>query len=729
MRKNRLEFCLILLLLNTAVLELRAQEDPGKWSLILGTAEGLTGLDQRGRPELLWSGGQVKKVFSRNTGKSFQWTILTAEGILSSADLRNWEQLNQGLPASTIKVFEDGKTSFLTTAQDIKDLEMDPQNPEIMVCAVKDAVYLSRNGGKDWENLGMPNFRSNGIKAVAAASIDGELTVFCSHSIYGFHYFLPDKSGSKWTELNTGLETLETTDNPDEISDIALWIPGKDSEPGPAAEAVGRGSPPVIIVSQTFRRRIYRLDWEQKKFELIWSGDSGFGTIDSLTVSGNTLRFIQDQDIMEFTIPAKGKAAAQPRKRKDLADLIAGIPKNLDLKPVCAALPERSGRTVSGFTCLSELWLLSASGNLKDITAPAAGREGIYLPVNHAMDPFSLAPYLETIKTRNLNMVVIDMKDDYGRIRFTPQDPELKGWGRVFRPVDIEVFLKEMQSAGIYTVARIVVFKDPETANKEKGKYAVWDSRKNKPWEGYYDTRRPKGSAPADEGSSGHKIEVLPAAEPEYEILRTYYDEQWVDPYAEEYWNYITLLSRELIDRGFDEIQFDYIRFPTDGINLPDAQYRWHSAGMDMDSAIVSFLRHVRTKVKAPISVDIYGANGWYRTGARTGQEVELLAPLVDIICPMYYPSHFEQYFLAQDPPELRPYRIYSEGILRTSCISREKIIVRPWVQAFYLNVSYDRRYYNTDYIRREIEGVRKAGNGGYTYWNNLGRYEDLPLP
>jgi hypothetical protein len=93
----------------------------------------------------------------------------------------------------------------------------------------------------------------------------------------------------------------------------------------------------------------------------------------------------------------------------------------------------------------------------------------------------------------------------------------------------------------------------------------------------------------------------------------------------------------------------------------------------------------------------------------------------------MYYPSHFEQGFLAQRPAELRPYRIYHIGTLRTAAIARRQVIVRPWAQAFYLNVSYDRRYYNTDYVRRQIEGVRDAGAPGYAYWNNSGRYEDIP--
>jgi hypothetical protein len=93
----------------------------------------------------------------------------------------------------------------------------------------------------------------------------------------------------------------------------------------------------------------------------------------------------------------------------------------------------------------------------------------------------------------------------------------------------------------------------------------------------------------------------------------------------------------------------------------------------------------------------------------------------------MYYPSHFEQDFLAQPPAEFRPYRIYFQGTQRTERIGRGQIIVRPYVQAFFLNVSYDRQYYNVDYVRRQVEGIRDAGSNGLTYWNNSGRYDDIP--
>ena len=99
----------------------------------------------------------------------------------------------------------------------------------------------------------------------------------------------------------------------------------------------------------------------------------------------------------------------------------------------------------------------------------------------------------------------------------------------------------------------------------------------------------------------------------------------------------------------------------------------------------------------------------------------------VDIICPMFYPSHFEQDFLEYKPVIERPYRIYFFGTYRNTVIGRNKIIVRPWVQAFYMGVRFDRLYYNKDYVQREIYGVRDSVNRGYMYWNNSGgNYDDI---
>jgi hypothetical protein len=703
-------------------LSARADDLSGKsrWQFITGTDAGLYGISRYGGVSPLWTGGRVRKIV--RAGGS--WAILSDTGVLVSPDLLQWEGRNSGLPEKTVKVYDEGQISFIPVVQEIKDLKVNPANPDVMVCATKEAAFLSRDQGRSWRSLGFPPYRTNGIKAVSVANLP-ELTVFLSHSTYGIHYLNVDAPGAKWTELIEGLETLETTGNPDEVSDIAAALGDVSMSAASAAE---------IYAAQTFRRRLYRLDWERKRFTLVWSDAADFGTTDSLDVGGGVVRFVREGMIMEL-----GLLVPAVKERQDIYDVIRDLAKR-GLSAHCIAVLESSFHRDPKPIILSELWLLNGSGNGRDdagIRAAdpkavarrslAANREGLYMPANHAMESQSLSPYLELIESRNLNMVVIDMKDDYGRLRFTPLNPAIAEKGRVFRPVDLDVFLKTMKERGIYTAARIVVFKDPELARKEGGRFAIWDGRNNKPWKGYYDSRRLK--SPGEMPSESSSTEIFPADDPAYEIVRTYYDEQWVDPYAEEVWDYIAEVGRELHERGFDEIQFDYIRFPTDGDNLVNARYRWRQEGMDMESAMLSFLRHIRSRISAPISIDIYGANGWYRTGARTGQEVELLASYVDVICPMYYPSHFEQNFLAQKPADLRPYRIYYQGTLRTARIARGQVVVRPYVQAFYLNVAYDRVYYNSDYVLREIEGVRDAGSGGFTYWNNSGRYADIPAP
>ncbi len=583
--------------------------------------------------------------------------------------------------------------------------------------ATKDAVFLSRDGGRQWTKLGFPG-RTNGLKAVAVVSLP-ETIVFAVHPIYGVSYYEADKKGAKWIDLNAGLAKLETTDNPDEVSDI---VASRDPATGEIR----------IWAAQTFKSNVYRLDWAAKRFVRVWTDGREVGTVDSLDPAAGALRFVGDGGIAELR--GSADSALSVEARPDLDALVSRAGRAAGA-PIQCLYSESNGSAKSGGPVqLSELWLVpdSAPRPEADRRTLARGKQGLYLPVNHAADQKMLPPYLDTISRKSLDMVVVDMKDDVGRLRFAPKNPAVAAKGRVFNPVDLDTFVPKMKSRGIWLVARIVVFKDPELAKWKGGTYAVWDGVNNKPWQGTYTVRKKKEAAAVADGGTAPAVAPsasAPAAETEWETSTAYYDEHWVDPYSEEVWDYTAAIGAELVERGFDEIQFDYIRFPTDGENLGNARYRWRDQGMDMESAIMSFLSHVRSRISAPISLDIYGANGWYRTGARTGQEVELLSHYVDVICPMYYPSHFEQNFLADAPAEQRPYRIYYRGTLRTERIARGRIVVRPYVQSFYLNVSYDRKYYGPEYVLRQVIGVRDAGSPGLTYWNNVGRYDEIPHP
>lgn len=663
----------------------------GQDILLAGTADGLYRVTGTQRIRI-WERNDIQKILRTQS----EWLFLTGNGITASGDLVTFEDRNSGLPVKVVKIPEPSGKSFRREVQGLKDLEVHPANQHIMVTATKDAVYLSRDAGKSWKSLGL-SARTSGVKAVSVLDLPDangtmQLTVLMSHPIYGISWQQPDTARATWNDMNAGLEHVPDIRWPDEVADI---------------HTVKTPSSTQTYVSQTFMGRIYRLDWQGKRFIPLWKNDAALDTIDGLWVSGGRLVYSSPSALRELLLSDDG-TTTRGLIPADITGIAASAGSGL---LQCAWIPaSRTGGR--GALALSELWLLSPAVQSARWAQTAQLKKGNYIPVHQVTTDAGLAGHLKTLTDKNLNMLVIDMKDDYGFLRYDSKDPLVQKMGKTGKGINLDTFVPAAKAKGIYLVARIVVFKDRELSRHNGGAYAVWDKREKKSWQGYELVNQ--------------KIEATATEDEKTEQVRKYYEEYWVDPYSEDVWRYNVAISKELIGRGFDEIQFDYIRFPTDGKNLEDASYRWQDEGMDKESALMSFLSYARKEIQAPISIDIYGANGWYRTGARTGQDVELLARYVDVICPMFYPSHFEQSFLAQKPAAERPYRIYYYGSYRNAIIARNHVLVRPWAQAFYLNVSYDRTYYNQDYVQRQIFGVRDSLNQGYTYWNNSGRYGDL---
>lgn len=644
----------------------------------------------------LWTEGSVDKILYGNG-----WFFLTSKGVLFSPDLKTFQLRNEGLPVNTIKEFDGGVKSFVREVRPLKDLEMLASDENVLVTLTKNEVFISKNAGLSWRSLGFSS-KTAGGKAVAATMVDEKtpsgtkkvLTVFHSHALYGLSYIYPDVPGAAWIDIKTGFETVPTLSYADEIADIAV-LPSMNAD-GTLKEEV--------YLTQSFLPRLYRLDWERKAGVLIAKGTEAADTWDGLTVCGDNLAFMSMDGLIVYnpqTFSVVSPTAGTDKIKKLLADT-ADIPR-------CGMFPS----WMTGLNAplmLNELWLTRPSTVQSAYADKIRAKRSLYVPAGQVVSKAGVDKFAGIIDANNLNSLVIDMKDDYGFLRYRSNDPLVSEKAREsMYSIDIDAFIDRFKKKNIYLIARIVVFKDRNLYAWKSNKYAVWDGKKNAPWvgiKGYEDV-------PAEDGKAAEKKTL-------------FYDEYWVDPYSEEVWEYNTAIAKELIRRGFDEIQFDYIRFPTDGKNIFDTQYRWRDKGMDMESALISFLSYARKNIQAPIGIDIYGANGWYRSGTRTGQDVELMAPYVDVICPMFYPSHFEQDFLAYTPIIERPYRIYFYGTYRNTVIARSQVLVRPWIQAFYLNVSFDRRFYDKDYVLRQMYGVRDAAESGYMYWNNAGRYTDI---
>lgn len=315
----------------------------------------------------------------------------------------------------------------------------------------------------------------------------------------------------------------------------------------------------------------------------------------------------------------------------------------------------------------------------------ASNKYGIYLRADYARGK-NLDDRLRFIKEKGLNAIVVDCKDDFGYLTYDTRlsFPNQVRAVRKKNFVNMAELLMKAHQKGIYVIGRIVVFQDPRLFEYRQYKYAAWDGAAQKPW-------------------------------------RT--KEFWVDPFAVDVWEYNVEIARELETLGIDEIQFDYIRFPTDG-DIGRIVYRYQPEGSEKIDALESFLAYARARITLPISTDLYGFNCWCRVDGVNGQNLELIADYVDVVCPMFYPSHFPRNFMPGMDYLERARRIYSEGTSRAYSITNGRSIIRPYVQAFLLGGERKMTppvYFQ--YLNNQIQGVLATDSPGFTLWNFANNY------
>lgn len=336
----------------------------------------------------------------------------------------------------------------------------------------------------------------------------------------------------------------------------------------------------------------------------------------------------------------------------------------------------------------------------------AADKRGLYLNPNQARGS-NLIRQLDFAVANKLNAVVVDFKDDQGYLSYDSQVPETALVKSVQKRIDAPTLVAEAHKRGIYVIARIVVFKDKQLAAYQKGAYSVWD-KGDRPW----------GVFRQEQGESGP-------------VWRQ--TEYWVDPYAEFVRQYNIDIAREAQSLGVDEIQFDYIRFPSDG-NTATLYCRFHkdaegktvrdeSNGGQRVRALCAFLRQAREALTIPIGTDVFGFNGWARM-SYLGQDIQAFSRYVDVISPMMYPSHYAREFLGGLKYFDRASYIYEAGTRRARTITNNRALIRPYVQAFLLGgeTKWEEPQY-FDYLNRQVKSAYLGGASGFTLWNNLGRY------
>ncbi len=322
--------------------------------------------------------------------------------------------------------------------------------------------------------------------------------------------------------------------------------------------------------------------------------------------------------------------------------------------------------------------------------APPKDIKGIYMTSWVAGIPTMRNKLITFVNDSEINAVVIDIKDYSGYISFKTHNPEIEKWGTEENRIsDVQTLINTLHQNGIYVIGRISVFQDPLFAKKNP----------------HLSVQTPSG-----------------------QIWRDRNNLAYIDPSAKPYWDYIVTLAKTSYQLGFDEINFDYIRFPTDGNlsnmvfplsgQLPQHARRYPTGNVKTKATILaSFYSYLHQQLgPIPTSADLFGMVLTQEDDLNIGQILEIAAPYFSYICPMIYPSHYPPHFNKFSNPAEHPYEIVNM-VLTSGKKRMDKINqpgkLRPWLQDFKLGAVYDKPK-----IKAQIRAANDAGIYSWLMWD-----------
>jgi len=307
------------------------------------------------------------------------------------------------------------------------------------------------------------------------------------------------------------------------------------------------------------------------------------------------------------------------------------------------------------------------------------GVYGLYCSGFAAGSEKMFSDIVEIIDRTYLNAVVIDVKGDSGRLSYKSEVPLARKYGSGQAKIkDIAGLIRTLKDRHIIAIARIVAFKDQ------------WMAEKNQAWA----VRDIDGGVWKDRKGAA-----------------------WIDPYNRKYWDYLVEIAEEAVRHGFVEIQFDYVRFTSDG-DTSRCVYpaRTRTSKQDL---IAQFLEYASRRLRpsgVKVSADIFGLATSTPGDMGIGQNLEKIAHNTDIVCPMVYPSHYGAGNLGIADPDRNPYRTVfrgvSDGMARLDAAGL-KTVMRPWLQAFSIKNRYGKAQI-ADQVRATID----AGAREWLFWN-----------
>lgn len=290
-------------------------------------------------------------------------------------------------------------------------------------------------------------------------------------------------------------------------------------------------------------------------------------------------------------------------------------------------------------------------------------------------------------------MVVFDLKETAGEIFYDTQVPLAREIGAIsLRLPDVKKLVRVLHRKGVYAVARLTMFKDVILA-QSKPEFAIKSKSTGKPF------------------TSGEVRE-------------------WVDPSNPDVQAYNIDIAKEVASLGVDEIQFDYIRFPTLG-SAPDVDYYYYRDNPNAPKyeIIAAFLKKARDALEpygVKLGIDVYGIIAWSDgdDAKATGQKVDLMAEYVDTIYPMIYPSHFGPGFGGHKNPADEPYFFIQESAKKFKALVKDKADIVPWLQGF----PYRTSNFGVSYVQSQIQALRDLNMYSFVIWSAANKY-DVSFP
>jgi hypothetical protein len=303
---------------------------------------------------------------------------------------------------------------------------------------------------------------------------------------------------------------------------------------------------------------------------------------------------------------------------------------------------------------------------------------GVHVTMALAGLPGKLNEFI-AMKASGLNTIELDVKDENGVVAFPVRVPLARSIGAASRFYDAERTVAKIHAAGLYLIGRVVMFEDPMLSSRA-------------PW---LAIRRADGSRWVNNAGLG-----------------------WTNPYDKRVWKYNVDIAEQAAKLGFDEIQFDYVRFPSDG-DLSQIRYPGKHA-QPMGWTIPMFLKYARSRLHplgVRISTDVFGLSATRDLGI--GQFPRRIATFVDAIYPMVYPSHYVSGEYGIIDPNSRPGTTvaYSLRDFRDKLRGRTAKVI-PWLQDFSLG-----RTYTLADVRDQIQAARLEQAKGFMLWNAAGVY------